>query len=70
MLGASWADQELCLCRKYDLRGTFRGATQMEGVKRFYADELALRPIRVETLGPFMWVLFNNDQCALSPVLP
>ena len=49
-------------CRKYDLKGLFRGCTQMEGVKRFFADELALRPIRIETLGPFMWVLFNNDQ--------
>ena len=57
-------------CRKYDLKGAFRGCTQMEGVKRFYADELALRPIRVETLGPFMWVLFNNDQCAPPGPLP
>ena len=44
----------------------------MEGVKRFYSDELSLRPIRIESFGPFMFVLFNNDQCAPAhlPELP
>ena len=49
---------------EYDLNGTFRGATQMQGIKNFYAADQALWPIRLDTFGPLMFLLFSNDECA------
>ena len=44
-----------------DLNGRFRGATQLKGIKGFYAEDQALWPIRLETWGHFVFLLFDNS---------
>ena len=46
---------------EYDLEGRFRGATQLKGIKGFYAKDQALWPIRLETWGHFIFLLFDNS---------
>src|SRR3546814_8499140 len=43
----------------YETTGTLRGAPGMDGVNCFEKAEDSLTPVRLETLGPFMWVNFD-----------
>lgn len=46
----------------YDLNGRLLRAPEFEGVKNWDADAVCLRPVRVETWGP--WVFVNLDPAA------
>ena len=46
----------------YDLNGKLLRAPEFEGVKNWDADAVCLRPVRVETWGP--WVFVNLDPAA------
>lgn len=50
----------------YDLDGALRGAPGMENVNDFDKAQNGLTPVRLETMGPFMWINFNPDAASLA----
>jgi phenylpropionate dioxygenase-like ring-hydroxylating dioxygenase large terminal subunit len=53
----------------YDLHGRLRAAPRSEREQGFEADELGLRPIQVDTWGPFVFVNPDRDAPALADAL-
>ncbi|WP_036596306.1 aromatic ring-hydroxylating oxygenase subunit alpha [Ottowia thiooxydans] len=50
----------------YDLNGSLRGCPGMEDVKNFNKEENGLVPVRLEKMGPFMWINFDEKAVSLA----
>jgi choline monooxygenase len=50
----------------YDLKGSLRGAPGMEDVHHFDKADNSLLPVRLEKMGPFMWISFDPHASSLA----
>ena len=50
----------------YDLNGGLRGTPGMENVNGFAKEDNGLVPVRLETMGPFMWINFDPEAPSLA----
>lgn len=53
----------------YGLDGSLLKAPEFEGVRQFCPSEYGLRPVRVEALGPFVFVNLDDQAAPLSSVV-
>ena len=60
-MGQGRADSLVCGYHawEYDLHGKLRSAPKMAGIEEFDREEMSLRPLAVDTWGP--WVFINGD---------
>ncbi|MFY7915784.1 MAG: aromatic ring-hydroxylating oxygenase subunit alpha [Rubrivivax sp.] len=53
-------------CWSYGLDGCLHGAPGMEGVSNFDKVDNGLLPVRLEKMGPFMWISFDSGAPTLA----
>lgn len=69
-LATGAGEARLFVCKyhswSYDLDGALRGVPGMENVDGFDRQANGLVPVRLETMGPFIWISFDPDAAPLA----